>query len=65
MFIQKLIKVKITGIYMILPDEFIIFDTEYTAWEGSNERNWSEGWEEKELVKIAAMKVKKLAMYMR
>ena len=24
-----------------LPDTFIIFDTEFTAWEGSQERKWS------------------------
>ena len=24
-----------------LPDTFIIFDTEFTAWEGSQERKWT------------------------
>ena len=31
-----------------------IFDTEFTAWEGSQDRNWSEPWEAVELVEIGA-----------
>ena len=27
------------SLYNKLPDEFIIFDTEFTAWEGSMQRN--------------------------
>ena len=40
-----------------LPQKFIIFDTEYTAWEGSFERQWRGPNEYKELVQIAAAKV--------
>jgi inhibitor of KinA sporulation pathway (predicted exonuclease) len=35
----------------------IIFDTEFTAWQGSKERNWSEVWEHREIIQIAAIKV--------
>ena len=41
----------------LLPEKFIIFDTEYTAWEGSQERNWSGDDEYMELVQIGALKV--------
>ncbi|MDP6451614.1 MAG: exonuclease domain-containing protein, partial [Lentisphaeria bacterium] len=34
----------------------IIFDTEYTSWEGSLQRGWSEPWEHRELVQIAAVR---------
>lgn len=34
----------------------IIFDTEYTSWEGSLQRDWSEPWEHRELVQIAAVR---------
>lgn len=40
-----------------LPEKFIIFDTEYTAWPGSMERKWSGPNEHKEIVQIAAIKV--------
>jgi inhibitor of KinA sporulation pathway (predicted exonuclease) len=40
-----------------LPNEFIIFDTEYTAWEGSRERNWSGEGEHKEVIQIGAIHV--------
>jgi len=43
----------------LLPEKFIIFDTEYTAWEGSQERNWSDDDEYMELVQIGALKVVK------
>ena len=42
-----------------LPDTFIIFDTEFTAWEGSQERKWSGENEFRELVQISAIRVKK------
>lgn len=45
----------------LLPEKFIIFDTEYTAWEGSQERNWSDDDEYMELVQIGALKVIKTA----
>lgn len=35
----------------------IIFDTEFTAWEGSMQRNWSHDWEHREIIQIAAVKV--------
>lgn len=38
-------------------EPFIIFDTEYTAWEGSKERKWGLTWEEKEIIQIGANRV--------
>ena len=35
----------------------IVFDTEYTAWEGSMARGWSEPWEHREIVQIGAVKL--------
>lgn len=40
-----------------LPKEFIIFDTEFTSWKGSQERNWSGENEYMELVQIGALKI--------
>lgn len=37
--------------------QLIIFDTEFTAWPGSSERQWSEPWEHRELIQLAAVKV--------
>ena len=37
--------------------EFVVFDTEFTAWEGSMQRQWSEPWEHREIIQIAAVKV--------
>jgi inhibitor of KinA sporulation pathway (predicted exonuclease) len=37
-----------------MADEVVFFDTEYTCWDGSLERNWSKPWEEKEIVQIGA-----------
>lgn len=34
-----------------------VFDLEYTAWEGSMQRHWSEPWEEREVVQIGAVKL--------
>ena len=34
----------------------VIFDTEYTSWEGSVQRGWSEPWEHRELVQLAAVR---------
>ena len=34
----------------------VVFDTEYTSWEESLQRNWSEPWEHRELVQIAAVR---------
>lgn len=38
---------------------FIIYDTEFTAWSGSQERNWDLPNEYRELVAIGALKVRK------
>lgn len=38
-------------------DIVILLDTEYTAWEGSRERNWSGECEHREIVQIAAIKI--------
>ena len=35
----------------------IIFDFEYTAWEGSKARNWSSPGEHREIIQIAALRV--------
>lgn len=43
-----------------LPKEFVIYDTEYTSWEGSKERGWSGPNEHKELIQLGAIKVKDL-----
>ena len=40
-----------------LPPQFILFDTEFTAWEGSKERGWTGPNEYKEIVQIGAIKV--------
>jgi inhibitor of KinA sporulation pathway (predicted exonuclease) len=36
----------------------ILYDTEYTAWEGSQQRRWSEPWEHREIIQIAALRVR-------
>ena len=36
---------------------YIVFDLEFTSWEGSMQRNWSGENEYKEIVQIAAIKV--------
>ena len=35
----------------------LLYDTEYTAWEGSQSRRWSEPWEHREIIQIAALRV--------
>jgi inhibitor of KinA sporulation pathway (predicted exonuclease) len=35
----------------------ILFDLEYTAWEGSRARSWSEPWEHREIIQVAAIRV--------
>lgn len=37
--------------------EIILFDFEYTAWEGSKARNWSEPWEHREIIQMAAIQI--------
>ena len=38
--------------------QLIIFDTEFTAWEGSQQRQWSEPWEYREIIQLAAIEVR-------
>ena len=40
-----------------LPQSLIIYDTEYTSWQGSQERDWSGAREYQELVQIGAIHV--------
>jgi inhibitor of KinA sporulation pathway (predicted exonuclease) len=40
-----------------LTGEIVIYDTEYTSWEGSMERGWSGQNEYRELIQIAAIRV--------
>ena len=42
---------------MILPEEIIILDLEYTAWQGSFERGYNLPNEHREIVQIAALKI--------
>jgi inhibitor of KinA sporulation pathway (predicted exonuclease) len=42
---------------MLKSNYIVVYDTEYTAWEGSQERNWSESWEHREIIQIAALKL--------
>lgn len=37
--------------------EVVVFDLEYTAWEGSLARSWSEDWEYQEIVQIGAVRL--------
>jgi len=45
-----------------LPDSFVIFDTEYTAWEGSWLRGWDRPGEHKEIVQIGALTADSLTL---
>ncbi len=40
-----------------LEPEIIVFDTEYTTWEGAQERRWSGPGEFKEIVQIGAVRI--------
>jgi inhibitor of KinA sporulation pathway (predicted exonuclease) len=40
---------------MAMPPEAIIFDTEFTAWQGSMERRWSGPGEHREIVQVGAV----------
>lgn len=40
-----------------LPEEFVVYDLEWTAWEGSMQRNWSGPDEYREIYDIGAVKV--------
>lgn len=54
-YLKKINYIKVMEKFIL--NNIIIFDTEYTAWEGSQERNWSEEDEYKEIVQIAAIKI--------
>jgi len=41
-------------------DTFIIFDTEYTSWKDSIEKNWSSQNQYRELIQIGALKINKV-----
>ncbi len=41
-----------------LASEVVVYDTEYTAWEGSQERGWTGPGEYREIVQIGAVKVR-------
>ena len=40
-----------------MTNEIIIFDTEFTSWEGAQERNWSGDNEYKEIIQVGAVKM--------
>jgi inhibitor of KinA sporulation pathway (predicted exonuclease) len=42
---------------MVLPCRLVIFDSEFTAWQGSAERNWSESWEHREVIQLSALRL--------
>lgn len=42
---------------LTLPKQFILFDTEYTTWEGAQDRKWTGRGEEREIVEIGAVRV--------
>lgn len=42
--------------------KIVVFDTEFTAWEGSEERNWSAAGEYREIVQIGAVKIETKSM---
>lgn len=42
---------------LTLPRTLILFDTEYTAWEGSQARRWSAPHEFREIVQIGAIRI--------
>lgn len=43
-----------------LPKDFIVLDTEFTAWEGSHANNWSKPDEQREIIQIGAVRVEHL-----
>lgn len=40
-----------------MPEKFIVFDMEWTAWEGSRERNWNRPGEYREIYDIGGVRV--------
>jgi len=43
-----------------LPKRFVIFDTEFTSWEGAQARDWSGENEHREIIQIGAVRVENL-----
>ncbi len=43
-----------------LPRAFVLFDLEYTAWEGSQEREWNGANEYREIIQIGVIKVSEM-----
>ncbi|MBO6837469.1 MAG: exonuclease domain-containing protein [Alphaproteobacteria bacterium] len=41
-----------------LGGEIVLFDLEFTAWEGSLARGWSEPWEHREIIQFGAVRVR-------
>lgn len=37
--------------------EIVVYDTEFTAWQGSAARDWSEPWESREIIQIGAVRL--------
>lgn len=42
---------------MRLPKTLVIFDSEFTAWDGSAQRGWSEPWEYREMIQMSAVRL--------
>lgn len=40
-----------------MSEAIVIYDTEYTTWEGAMAANWAEDWQHRELVQVAAIRV--------
>ena len=45
------------GKHIFTEDKAVVFDLEFTAWPGSNERNWSLPNEDREIIQIGAVKI--------
>jgi len=41
----------------MMPEQFIVYDLEFTSWEGSHDRGWSRAGEHREIVQIGAVRV--------
>lgn len=46
-----------SGMELDLPDNIVLFDTEYTTWEGAQERAWNGPNEHREIVQIGAVRM--------
>lgn len=43
--------------HLALPPEIVVYDTEYTTWDGARERKWAGPNEHREIVHIGAVKI--------